>query len=823
MPRSHQLSHLSSQAGLFSAVSSAFVIDVHSKLQPDPNEQSVALLRAILLTLNQSAIPGEAPTVPPAQEDSPSEIVTVTGLMYASLLISLLAAFVAMLGKQWLNRYLRNSGGSMIERCGDRQRKCDGLKKWPLHFFVESLPMMLQVALFLLTCGLCHHMWSINTSVACTLISLTGVGVVFYLAILIAGTSSYACPFQTPVSIALRSPWKKVRRRIVSAISWTRRMWKQRVRSLFRRQSPPTIPLENVQVQRSEPWLGPKDLAIIHRTNANDVRCVSWILRSITDPEALDAAIRLAGTIRWFEDGTNVDPPYDIIVSTFGACFDSTGKVYPGSRDRAYYSGRAMLWIRTLAMCQSEEFAKTFPLPTTRYPIIVDLDLNCLLQAIECWSAGRRFAYFLIAHPGNTPSHLQWISNVLLHLAWANRTTPDFEHFWHHIPSTDRTALPLDAILNRLLAWCISLGSPVEEEALKVQDKSCGISHSFPSRSSLLFTSDRLENILHRLSEAIVSAIDTARPQREFIPYVLCDLNGLENRPWYLTKMAYEWCSVICENSQGFRGWECLLFSSLEFGFRHLNPRDGHFGYELTHTEHHQKLVDVVFKSQKSEVIADLLHAWTAQAPPHTPAHALLSICTEHLVGLHGLGSFPSRLRRLVLRSIEVIGFKGFEEVGVERFVGLLNHLHVAVEDIDEKYKWVELLLDTLQSSEGAQHLSLWYWELLVELAVSYPWWLRHNVTYSPQIMTFLTEAQEWSKLECWMRTVWVVWPPGDGGMLEEDISCTMLLLFRQRPGAAQRLEQWIGRWSQERDRDMPESFQRIFKQAHEEAQRNAR
>ena len=63
-------------------------------------------------------------------------------------MMSLLAAFVAMLGKQWLNRYLRTSGGSVIERCGDRQRKCDGLETWPLHFFVESLPVMLQVALF---------------------------------------------------------------------------------------------------------------------------------------------------------------------------------------------------------------------------------------------------------------------------------------------------------------------------------------------------------------------------------------------------------------------------------------------------------------------------------------------------------------------------------------------------------------------------------------------------------------------------------------------------------------------------------------------------
>jgi hypothetical protein len=49
-------------------VSSAFIINVHSNLQPDPNEQSAALLRAILLTLNQSAIPGETPAVPPVRE-----------------------------------------------------------------------------------------------------------------------------------------------------------------------------------------------------------------------------------------------------------------------------------------------------------------------------------------------------------------------------------------------------------------------------------------------------------------------------------------------------------------------------------------------------------------------------------------------------------------------------------------------------------------------------------------------------------------------------------------------------------------------------------
>jgi len=122
-------------------------------------------------------------------------------------------------------------------------------------------------------------------------------------------------------------------------LSWTHRMWNHGVRSSLRLQSLPTmIPLENVEVHQSEPWMAPEDLFIICRMNTDDVRRVSWILRNITDPEAL------ADTIRWFYDGINVDPPpYDLIVATFKACFNPTRRVYPGSRDRAYYSGRAMM------------------------------------------------------------------------------------------------------------------------------------------------------------------------------------------------------------------------------------------------------------------------------------------------------------------------------------------------------------------------------------------------------------------------------------------------------------------------------------------------
>ena len=352
----------------------------------------------------------------------------------------------------------------MIERCRDRQRKCDGLEKWPLHFFVESLPVMLQVALLLLACGLCRHMWSINAPVACTLIGLTGLGVMFYIGIVIAGMSSYACPFQTPASNSLRGSWKKVRDGISSSVVHSKRvlsrvqqMWKRRLRPL-RHQSPPTIPLENVQVRQSEPWLKPQDLAVIRRTNTDDARCVSWILRNITDPEALDAAIRLAGEIRWFDDGVNVTPPYDLIVSTFEACLDSTKTLYPGLRDRVYYSMRAILWIHVLATCKSEEFARAFPLPCMRFTTPVpDPDLEHLYISDGIGDAGLRIGSLLGVGLGHTPSHSQWISNLILHDSWANRTGRDCKTILSLASTHEiKTTIPLNATLNRILVGASS-------------------------------------------------------------------------------------------------------------------------------------------------------------------------------------------------------------------------------------------------------------------------------------------------------------------------------------------------------------------------------
>jgi len=87
------------QGGLFSAVSSAFIVDVQTKLEPDPNETTAAYMRIPIHAMNASLFPDADPSSI-TWTGLPAEIITIQSLLYASLATSLFAAFLAILGKQ---------------------------------------------------------------------------------------------------------------------------------------------------------------------------------------------------------------------------------------------------------------------------------------------------------------------------------------------------------------------------------------------------------------------------------------------------------------------------------------------------------------------------------------------------------------------------------------------------------------------------------------------------------------------------------------------------------------------------------------------------
>ncbi|KAG2075256.1 hypothetical protein BDR04DRAFT_973201, partial [Suillus decipiens] len=89
-------------SGLFSAVSTAFIVAMESNLSPDPNDTTHALLtQLVLIGLGNFTAAGSTPAAPASTWSPSIASIRIQFIAYASLSFSLLAAFGAVLGKQW--------------------------------------------------------------------------------------------------------------------------------------------------------------------------------------------------------------------------------------------------------------------------------------------------------------------------------------------------------------------------------------------------------------------------------------------------------------------------------------------------------------------------------------------------------------------------------------------------------------------------------------------------------------------------------------------------------------------------------------------------
>ena len=301
---------LGAQAGLFSAVTSAFVINVQPQLQPDMGGETAALLRVLIYKIDNTTFGDDTPTLP--QWIGPSHgIVQVQATLYASLAASLLSAFLAMLGKQWLNRYASTDvRGTTIERSQNRQRKLDGIVAWYFDHVMEALQLMLQIALLLLGCALSRYLWEINNVVASVVIGATSFLLAFYASIIIAGAASESCPYQTPGANILRyslvfvSSWRS----IVSVKKWTpfKRPWysKRKISAAaavkgaysygrtMLRSLVTSIGMVYNRAMGTSHQARLSDQAI-----ALDLQCVSWMLQTSLDGTVRLSALKYLGTM----------------------------------------------------------------------------------------------------------------------------------------------------------------------------------------------------------------------------------------------------------------------------------------------------------------------------------------------------------------------------------------------------------------------------------------------------------------------------------------------------------------------------------------------
>jgi len=449
------------------------------------------------------------------------EVVTAQSLLYASLATSLFAAFLAMLGKQWVNRYLRNHGGSAAEKSRDRQRKLDGFEKWHFRLVIESLPAMLQLALLLLGCALSRYLWATSHTVAGVVIAFTLFGVTSYVVFTLAATLYYNCPYQTPLSTFIRAAIRAAityptrgdatsthsPRPDIASLPSTEdlrrnpKRFRSGIRSALEKfHCIPAIAEEAehipIAVVVAPPTRIFEDILIDWEVAKADARCISWMLESTTDPDVIFSTVRFIVDTIWYPEIAGAISPQVLADLFFDCLLD--GQVIPGKEEHAVSTGMALASVLSIQLCIEPESQELVGLrkrisdedqlvhphdlrPSSGSRLI--LTTTVLKFVAQTW---RSYPYFDI--PKDLPiTYKLWLSRVILQTSWQWRQIQGptgsiifpAENFFKRVVA-DGNQTPVILKTNSFLTIALSLGLQIDIHDLYVPNNRCVLPSSFP-------------------------------------------------------------------------------------------------------------------------------------------------------------------------------------------------------------------------------------------------------------------------------------------------------------------------------------------------------
>jgi hypothetical protein len=437
---------------------------------------TAAYMQILIHAVNDSLFPDADPSsitwIRP-----PPKIVAVQCLLYASLSTSLFAAFLAMLGKQWISRYLRNRGGSAVDKSRDRQRKLDGLESWHFFLVIEGLPVMLQFALLLLGCALSRYLWTISPTVAGFPIAFTLLGVASYTFFTLAGTSSYNCPYQTPLSIFIRvsikfiaqsnSAFARLLRTFMTSLSTIHSHCIKNLRGILMYlrsaargavrgfghtavppQEAPEIPLAVVATP-AQIW---EEFPIDWESCKADTRCIAWLLYSTTDIDVIYSTVRFAADTIWYPEIAGALSPH-ILSNLLFDCFVGR-QVVPDMLENASAIGMALASVLSVQLSvepKNEDlqelcrriYGKIARIPSAEPALGLVMTVLQSLTVIKYpdveGSVGQRVLETPQGHLAT--SCKLWLSRVILQIVWR----------WSLLPIDIFSGFPVEPLCRRLL------------------------------------------------------------------------------------------------------------------------------------------------------------------------------------------------------------------------------------------------------------------------------------------------------------------------------------------------------------------------------------
>jgi len=481
---------------------------------------TAAYMQILIHTMNNSLFPDANPGATTWTGPLP-EVITAQSLLYASLATSLFAAFIAMLGKQWVNRYLRNDGGSAADKSRDRQRKLDGFEKWRFRLVIESLPAMLQLALLLLGCALSRYLWATSRTVAGVVIAFTLIGVTSYVVFTLAATLYYNCPYQTPVSTFTQpiisaaitylthsdATFARSLRSVIASFPSTKNFgrnlkhFRSGVHSALESfRCVPAVAEEAedipIAVVVAPPTRIFENILIDWEDTKADACCISWMLDSTTDPDVILSTVRFVADTIWYPEIAGAVSPQVLADLFFDCLLD--GQVIPGKEEHAISTGMALASVLSIQLCtepQSQELKDRCERIRNKSQLVHPQDLGpsseprFILTATVLKFVAKPQSRTLPWHIPKDLStvHKLWLSRVILQTLWRWRqiqgpTGSIRLRLWNFFEKVvaDGNQTPVILKTNTFLTMALYLGLQIDVRDLYAPNNRCVFSSSFP-------------------------------------------------------------------------------------------------------------------------------------------------------------------------------------------------------------------------------------------------------------------------------------------------------------------------------------------------------
>ncbi len=213
------------QAGLFSAILTAFNVESYKLLQPPAPDPALAILERMSVQIRSFSVAARfinstEPhyTLATSLTESPAPTrahVWLNILWFSGLICSLASASIGIMVKQWLRELSTRPSGTPEDVAKVRQYRLNNMDKWRVAGIVSTLPVLLQLSLVLFLSGLLVLLWTLHVAVAAVSSALVSLLLTFMAATIILPAIKVDCCYISPPTHAILPLVVRLRRQFL--------------------------------------------------------------------------------------------------------------------------------------------------------------------------------------------------------------------------------------------------------------------------------------------------------------------------------------------------------------------------------------------------------------------------------------------------------------------------------------------------------------------------------------------------------------------------------------------------------------------------------